>query len=269
MMNDKFLYENRPSVRKEFAETLYQRLSSQAFDRRLDRKGKRNMNGRKLWVVAPLAVLLAFGVLMAASSEVRANVMDFIREIAGFAVQESPQSPLADLDNATDPATASGSQDTAPLATVEIPALVLGDILQDPPFEFGIPQTAPAGFVLDEEAAVASSQDWVILSWSSSAGAEIEMLVEQEYSGYVLTYGEASTREVTVNAQPALLVLGGWNASHVWDDSYGVELHWQQDGHYYRLIWRQMGGEHNEMTALSEDADTAAQELIHMAESIP
>jgi len=268
-MTDNFLFENRPSVRKEFAETLYQRLSRKYPDSRLTTKGKMNMNGRKVWIVAPLALLVAFGVLLAASSEVRANVVDFIRSIAGFEVQESSLSPLAGLDSeAGTGAVPAGAQDVAVLSTVEIPALVLEDVLQDPPFEFEIPQTAPAGFVLDNDAAVASSQTWVFLSWSNPNGAEIEMLVEQEYTGYVLTYGEASTREVIVNDQPALLVLGGWDASHVWDESYGVELHWQHDGRYYRLIWHQMGGEHNEIMALSEAVDTAAQELIQMAESI-
>ncbi len=273
-MKDDFLYKNRPPVRPEYATQLYQRLSQQYPDSRLEKKGAFNkMNGRRMWIYALVTLALVVAAVFATAGEVRASVIDLIKSVAGFNVVESNESPLKDFgENAAtaDKTALPGQAQDTPMAvsTVIIPTLSLDDVLQNPPFEFSLPQYVPAGFTLTGDAAVANSGEWVSLTFANLDDAEIWMLVEESYTGYQLPAGIDSTEEVSVKGQPALLIRGGWNASHQWDERYGMELHWQQNGRYYRLIWSQRAPATRALQPISGDLEQVERELLQMAESV-
>lgn len=271
-MNDQFLYTYRPSVRKEFAENLYAKLEKQSYQRSLPQRGLKIMLKRSfVWYVLA-TLLVCFGVLYSVNGDVRAAVDQAFRAVAGFLVEERTVSPVIGDENPV-PVTAAQipSLEAQPTYTpymVEIPSLAVRDVIRNPPFDFSLPTYIPDGFTLRGDAATAISKEWVTLGWANQQNTEIEMLVEREYTGYALPVGVDSAEEIKVNGQPAMLVKGGWNGEHVWQADYGMEIHWQLNGSYYRLIWNQRTPERNEITEITGDLDVVRSELIRMAESV-
>jgi hypothetical protein len=271
-MNDQFLYTYRPPVRKEFAENLYARLEKQTYKQSLPQKGFGTMLKRSFGLYILAVLLVCFGVLYSINGDVRAAVDQAFQTIAGFLVEERTVSPITGDENPV-PVTAAQiptmeAQPTFTPYMVEIPSQAVSDVIQNPPFYFSLPTYVPEGFDLRGDAATAVSKDWVMLGWVDQQHAEIEMLVEREYTGYALPVGVDSTEEVQVNGAPAMLVKGGWNGEHVWQADYGMEIHWQVNGHYYRLIWNQRSPVGNEITAITTDPGAVRNELIRMAESV-
>jgi hypothetical protein len=287
-MNDDFLYNNRPPVRKAFASGLYQRLSKLDMDDRARRKGVNFMkqsvirwNARK-FVLPTLFILVALAFIFAVSGPVRARALEWIRIVAGFTVEERAESPIKAVSagefspTQTAVASSAGAAGTAtPSPTIivptvySVPTLSLPEVLKNPPFQFGLPTWVPGGYTLDQTVGVANSKDWVSLGWSNSNLSEIEMLVEQEYSGYTLPAGEGSSEEIEINGKPALLIRGFWDAQGQWDSKLGISLDWIENGLYYRLNYFQRGAAHYEVQPIEGDMGPIIQELIRMAESIP
>jgi hypothetical protein len=270
-MNDQFLYANRPPVRKEFADNLYARLEKQSDKQYLPQKRFEIMRKRIFVMYILAALLVCFGVLYSINGDIRAALDQAFQTVAGFLVEERTVSPVIGDENPV-PVTAAQiptmeAQPTFTPYMVEIPSQAVKDVIQNPPFDFSLPAYVPDGFTLQSDAATAISKEWVMLGWGDQQHAEIEMLVEREYTGYALPVGVDSTEEIQVNGTPAILVKGGWNGEHVWQADYGMEIHWQVDGHYYRLIWNQRTPERNEITAITTDPDVVRSELIRMAES--
>ncbi len=208
-MKDDFLYRNRPPVRKAFSDNLYQRLSSRYPDGRPARKGaflvKAFLARPGLWKYALLFVLVVAALTLTLSEPVRAKALEWVRNVAGFTVEERSQSPLDEITGAGLASPQAGEAPAARSALTQaqptvyaVPTVTLPEALHNPPFAFDLPAWVPAGFTLDEQAAIASSRDWIILTWSHSNGIEIEMLVEREYNGYSLPTGEDSSQEVQI-----------------------------------------------------------------------
>lgn len=250
------------------------------------------------WKVALLFALVLLAMAFSLSGPARARALHWVRSIAGFTVEERPESPLKGLaegesaparpDDQPSGAASTGavlatsapaSVASAPTSTAAaapqppvvatVPADSLPAALANPPFSFGLPAWLPDGFTIDEQAAIANSQDWLSLSWRNTNGSEILMLVEREYTGYNLPVGEGSTREVQVNGQPALLIMGAWDSQHQWDSQRGITLHWSLDGRSYRLVYSEREPLHNELRPIAGDLEQLSQTLIRMAESIP
>jgi hypothetical protein len=271
-MNDQFLYANRPPVRKEFADSLYTKLENQSRKKPVLKEGYKVRYKRSFRLYILVVFLVSFGVLYSVNGDVRAAVDQAFRTVAGFLVEERTVSPVTGDENPVLVTAAQiptmEAQPTFTPYTVEIPSQAIKDVIQNPPFDFSLPVYIPDGFTLQGDAATAISKEWVMLGWSDQQHAEIEMLVEREYIGYALPVGVDSTEEIQVNGAPAMLVKGGWNGEHVWQADYGMEIHWQVNGHYYRLIWNQRTSERNEITAVTADPNVVRSELIRMAESV-
>jgi hypothetical protein len=272
--DDEFLYKNHPPVREEFANRLYYDISNNK------KESKNDMTMRTfswIWRFAAVIILLAV-MLFTLSTGVRASVLEWIKTVAGFNVEEQSESPLRELDD-----DAITSRDKTPMPTLEstpqvtlealtptiypVKTAPLPQILQNPPFEFGIPQYIPEGYALSDEAGEAQSKNWVMISWGNQDGAEIEMLVEKSYSGYNIPAGIESTREVQVNGKPALMILGFWGENHTWNPNLSAALHWQIDDIHYTLTFWSRSKTNGSIQPV-ENIEAVADELVKIAESV-
>lgn len=249
-MDDKFLYQNQPVVRQEFAENLYRRISNQ--------KGTIMKTSFSFaWKVA-IAVMFLLGLTLTFSGSARAAVMDWIKNIAGFNVAETRVSPLQNLGE-NEPVATTIVQVTPtvfPVATQSVP-----ETLANMPFAFSLPAYVPEGYKLSDDVGIANSKAWVALRWEKADGSEIQMLVQQEYTGFNIPAGVDSAEEIQVNGQKALLIRGWWDENHVWDKTKKVlQVHWIKEQRYYMLEFWNM--------PTDSDLETLRQTLVKMAESV-
>ncbi|MFZ5910214.1 MAG: hypothetical protein ACOYYU_09390 [Chloroflexota bacterium] len=271
-MKDDFLYQSRPPLRKEFADNLYRQLSNKYPDVNTSRKGAFIiMNRQWAWKFALTASLIIISLALVMPFDVRAQVIRWVKSVAGFQVEERSESPITDSGEAQATSLVP-AYDTTPLyvtpTVVNYPTINPQALFANAPFKFGLPQYIPEGFTLDENAAIATSDSWVSLTWSSQ-NAEIMMLVEKQYLGYPLPTGMNGAEEIQVNGKPALLIRGWWDENHKWDPTRGFELHWMIQDIHYRLIYSQRSVPRWEIEPISGDADKILKDLISMAESVP
>ena len=221
------------------------------------------------WQYALLAILIAAGSLITFYEPVRARVLELIKTVAGFNISEQTSSPMDGITASELSATQTSGQLSITPTIYTISTLPLPDALQNPPFQFGMPAWVPEGYTLDENVGIANSNDWVSLIWTNSENSEIEMLVEQKYTGYDIPAGENSSEEIQINGQPALLVRGFWNEQHEWDPQRGISIGWEKEDHFYRLTYSEREPVHNEIKPIEGDMEATLKEMIQMAESIP
>jgi hypothetical protein len=273
-MNDDFFYQIRPPVRSEFSKGLKKRLFSPYSERQSNIHNFFEVKLRRAWQFGFLFVVLITALSFTYSENVRANVDYLIRVIAGFRVEERFISPIFGLgENASDQLGSGIVETTGELnsdspAVSSIPTQSVTDILKEMPFSFELPEYIPEGFVLNDNAAYANSRDWVMLVWDSE-NAEITMVVERNYAGYDLPTGVDSSEQIQIHGQPALLIHGWWDENHVWDSTRRLEIHWEQDGHYYRLNYTQRSLNRWSIEPITGDIAEIEKELTQVAESIP
>lgn len=235
------------------------------------------MNKQFLWKFALTIAILLTVFVLAAPTDVRAQVIQWIKIVAGFQVEERSESPMLDTGEQATPLTTNEiTATTTNLVTllsatptmVVYPTSAPQTIISNPPFAFGLPKYIPNGFNLMDNAAIANSNSWVSLMWSSQ-NAEIIMLVEKQYPDYPLPTGMDGAEEIEVNGKPALLIRGWWDENHKWDLTRGFELHWMMQDIHYRLVYSQRSVPRWEIEPISGDADKILKDLISMAESVP
>ena len=282
-MKDDFLYKNRPPVRKEFAQELKHHLKKRYPSPAFTRNWNIPSNIRWSWGLTLLSFLLVFSALMMFSGEVRADVVRWLQNVAGFQVEHQNTPPIIgqgeeiyspnnqEIDR-TSVSTFESKSTVTPLpitpTTYIVPTVAPEILLQNMPFDFDLPRFVSEGFVLNDSAAFANSSNWVLLTWSKT-NDEVTMLVERTYTGYYLPAGPDNAEEVNVNGQPALLIRGWWDPDHNWDPTRKLELHWQHKERYYRLIYTQRSMSRWEIEPISTDIQSVMNDLIRMAESIP
>lgn len=258
-MHDDFLYKNRPPVREAFSKNLYQRLSrleSESLDLQKGKTMRRSLNRKNLtWEYALFTLVIATALILTISEPVRAKAWEWFRTIAGINVEEQSESPLTEIEEKD-------------VEIYAVPTFALPAALENPPFQFDLPTWIPEGYVLDQNVAIAQSGSLVLLAWNGSNLSEIQMLVEREYTGYTIPTGTDSVEEVNVKGLPAILIVGSWNEQHQWDPSLGITLGWEEDGHFYRLIYAERESAHNTVKPIDTDRDTIIDQLIRMAESV-
>jgi preprotein translocase subunit SecG len=254
-MDDDLLYQIRPPVRKAFAESLFQRLSSLSPQSPSQRLGAfqafRSFMRPLTWKVALLFILALMALTFVLSEQARARALEWIKVVAGFTVEERSESPLKSYEEGKVQAT---EYTTAP--TLSVP-----EALAEPPFPFSLPTWVPEGYTIDETVTIANSKTWVMLNWKNPNGGGIFMLVEPKRPKYNLPAGEDSSEEIQINGQPALLIRGDWASVDRWDPRLAVTIYWEKNGIYYRLGY----GERKPI----QDMEAIIQQLIRMAESVP
>lgn len=240
-MDDNFLYQQRPPVRPEFAETLYRRLSYQ--------KGKGIHFTKKisalLWKFA-LVSILGLLLLFTLSGPARAGMLELIKRIGGFNIEELETAPTIPPN---------------PTVYYYTPQPLPG-ALQNLPFKFGMPAYIPDGYTLNNDIVVAESKTWVSLKWINRKGQEISMLVQQDWD-MKLPAGVGGAEEIQINGEPALLLRGWWSAdgSGKWDANRNVlQLYWRHGDLIYSFDFSNL--------PLNSYKDVYIQELIWVAESL-
>ena len=191
-MDDKFLYQNRPAVRPGFGETLYSRISSLPLQ-----KGKSGNALRFTLRFAVVSVIL-FTVVFSSSQPVRASILDWVKQIAGFEVQET--NTVSVEDAITIRPTVSGPLD---------------DILSDLPYEIAMPSYKPDGFYFENKVDIHAES--VFMTWRNSKGDQILLHIDTEHEQRYLT-GIDAAQEIQINGQPALLIEGGYRDDN-WDST--------------------------------------------------
>ena len=237
-MDDKFLYQNRPPVRSGFGENLYARISSPHLRRETQK------NTLKFALRFAALTLLLFSVLFTFSQPVRAGVLNWIRQIAGFEIREIDSLPTTEK-------------------SVYIPPDIrnsLADILDDLPYTLELPAYVPDGFLFEDKVDLVKSS--VFMRWMNKEGDEILMLVDTDH-GQQYVMGTDAAQEVQVNGQPALLFQGGYDKEHNWDpDLQMINVVQRKGDLIYWLIYNQNSDNEVEGTAFKN-------ELIKMIGSIP
>jgi len=237
-MDDNFLYHNRPPVRQGFGENLYARISS------LPLRKERAKHILRFGLRFALAAAVLFATLFSFSQPVRASVLYWIRQIAGFEVQEEEYIPFSESESVSIPPDV---RDT------------LANIAKDLPYQLAIPAYVPDGFMFEDKVDVQDEQ--VFIRWMSSDRDEILMLVDTDHGQRYIT-GTDAGKEIQINGQPALLVQGNYDVNGNWDSEQKMmNLIQRRDEVIYWLIY--VGYSNNEF-----DSATIQDELVRMMGSL-
>ena len=237
-MNDNFLYQNRPPVRSGFGENLYASISS-PHPRRETQK-----TILKFALRFAALTLLLFAVLFTFSQPVRAGVLNWIRQIAGFEIREIDSLPTTEKSVYVPP----DLRDS------------LADILDDLPYTLELPAYIPEGFLFEDKVDLVKTS--VFMRWMNEGGDEILMLVDTD-NGQQYVMGTDAAQEVQVNGLPAILFQGGYDKEHNWDpDLQMINVVQRKGDLIYWLIYNQKSDNGFEGIAFKN-------ELIKMVASIP
>lgn len=183
-MNDNFLYQSRPPMRAGFGDSLYLRISN------LPLRKRNTENVFRFALRFAIVSMVLFTALFSFSQPVRAGVLDWIKQIAGFEVQET--NTVSVEDSVTIHPTVSGSMD---------------DVLDDMPYEVATPSYVPDGFVFDDKIDI--NDESVFMTWGNGIGDQILLQIDTEHEQRYLT-GIDAAQEIQINGQPAMLILGGY-----------------------------------------------------------
>jgi len=229
-MDDKFLYQNRPPVRPGFSESLYARISNVS-----TRKKSLNIIF-KFALRLVLTGLLGSVILFSFAEPARANILVWIKQIAGFGIQEEDE--LSGLDDA-----------------IFIPVDFKGplaDALKELPFKFSMPAYLPDKYLFYDEVDISKKDQSIFMRWVNPNGGEIVMQVQVD-GGQGIVTGEGASEEIIINGHSAALVRGGYDANSKWDSTkQDIHLYWHKGNLIYILF----------------SASTSEEELIRIVESI-
>lgn len=251
-MNDDFIYRALPKVRKDFAESLYAKISTQAPVARRQKWSLRLRNLRWSQVTMVILALL----LLVAWSQIRL----WIRYV-----------PIGDLwlveFSLTQPASNIQALETIP-TPAQLPTMFINDgtetilVYTLPMFYYLSPDWLPEGFSATQIPGPGYSYEESIGMWSNEAGETIRLFVVPETGGARPYAPPGMYTEVQINAQPAILVYGRLapnsaekpQAQRKWDKALGLQLTWRIKDSIYTL--ETLG------------AYVTEQDLLRMAESM-
>ena len=237
-MDDNFLYQNRPPVRSSFGENLYSHISS------LPSQNRVSKNTLRFILRFALIIMLVFAALFTFSQPVRASVLHWLREIAGFEIEERNSLPKRVEEVSIPPDYHSNR---------------LKEVIDRLPYKLSIPTYVPDGFSFEERVDV--TDESIFMRWMNGDGDEILMMVDTDHGQRYVT-GTNAAREIQINSQPALLIQGGYDNNNVWnDDLKMINVVQRKDDAIYWLIYIEgSGGEF--------DQEAIQNELIHMMSSL-
>jgi len=235
-MDDKFLYDNRPPVRKGFGENLYARLSGTAPVRKVAPR----------WIMVVKFALVGMAVIFLSltfSAPVRAHVWYLIRQIAGMEVQEVNSLPIAESEITLSPDTIN----------------TLAQIQKEVPYPLSFPAYVPEGFTFVDRVEVQAQS--VFMYWVREDQDQILLTVDSDH-GQKYQIGEDAAQEIQINGQPALVFEGGYDQNNTWDPAIKmVNILQRKDQVVYWFIY--IKG-----SAGTFDSTTVKKELIHMIQSL-
>jgi hypothetical protein len=192
---------------------------------------------RWAWGVAAALVLLTG--LLAASPPLRAAIVSLQETIGNVYLTITDRSP-----------------DTRDATIVKPELMSLEAAWIAVPFDFGIPQQVPDGWVMDEQVRVndLGGGPFVEIEWTNPGHGNISLSAREDNGSASRLVGPDSFREVEVGGQPAVLLTGAWDHdSQEWMWLEVTTLIWKMDGVEYSLS--------------ASDHDLSVIDLITLAES--
>lgn len=253
-MSDRFLYQARPPVRREFAEALYARINWEPVRNRI---GFRDLAAqlRRPKVLVPFLLVLAF--FAACAQKILTTNFHAAAEVAGITIYETNY--LLMEPPGIDP------EDLAQGSTEDFEEF--RDFLDSlPPFEETLAQLSftpqfptwmPPGYALEPNTSfVQPFVDHCLQSnyWHQTSQTDTIFLMACEDPGFRGDVKVAPDKweAIMLNGIPALLIRGNWDWIPVswpvptpepgeryvkvfWDDKAGYTLEWNYDGVSYRL----------------------------------
>lgn len=223
-MNDDFIYKALPEVRKEFAESLYTRISAQS---PVATRQKSFLTLRKLrWSQAAMMILGLL--LVVAASQIRLWIR-YVPIGDLWLVEFSLTQPITDIQTAE---------------AVPTPGRIPTEIIYDgtesnlvyvlPMFPYLSPDWLPEGFSATEIPGPGYSYEESIGMWSNEAEETIRLFMVPQTGGARPYAPPGMYREVQVNGQPAILIYGRLapnsaenpQALRQWDETLGLQLTW-------------------------------------------
>jgi hypothetical protein len=228
-MNDDFIYRALPKVRKEFAESLYLRISVNTHPISAQGIHSKKYIPRKL----QFALILLGVLVLVAWSQIRLW-MRYVPVGDLWLVEFSLSQPAADI------------QTIEPIPTPrQLSTEMIGGeaVMLLPPFDYLSPDWIPDGFSAAEIPGPGYSYEDSIGMWRNDTQESIRLFVVPQTGGARPYAPPGMYKEVRVNGQPAILVVGRLapnppenpQAQREWDDALGLQLTWSRKDSIYTL----------------------------------
>lgn len=228
-MNDDFIYRALPKVPKDFARSLYAKIS--ANPPVINQPGIASRRRSLRWSQA--AIIILGLLLLVAWSQIRL----WIRYV-----------PIGDLwlveFSLTQPATGVQTGASVPTPGQLSTAIIDGQVVMLlPGFDYLSPDWVPNGFSATQIPGPGYSYEDSIGMWSNDAQQTIRFFVVPRTGGARPYAPPGMYKEVTVNEQPAILVFGRLapnsaenpHAQREWDKTLGLQLTWSVGDSIYTL----------------------------------
>jgi len=257
-MNDDFIYRALPKARKEFAESLYAKISTRTPG--ISRVGmdSRIRSRRRLQA----AVILLSLLLLVAWSQIKLLIRyvpigDLWLVEFNQTTQTIPDDQSVALFVPT-PLPTPRFFDPTLMSTAEIEEF----IQEVGVFALYYPSWIPEGFQAITPPREMTSWESTIGMWSNNAKEEIRLFIAPIAGGMRPYALPGMWKEVSVNGEPAVLIYGRFaptsyenpRAQREWDDTLGLQLHWVMEKNVYTLE--------------TFSSYVSEQDLIRMAESM-
>ena len=173
------------------------------------------------WAWGALATVVLLTVLVAASPPLRATIVSLQETIGNVYLTIIDRSP-----------------DTSDATIVEPELMSLQASRNAVPFDFGIPQQVPDGWVMEEQVRVNDLGGglFVQIEWINPGHGNISLSAREDNGSASRLVGPDSFREIDVGGQPAVLLKGAWDHdSQEWMWLEVTTLIWKTDGVEYSL----------------------------------
>lgn len=247
-MNDDFIYEALPEVRKDFSQSLYAKISTES--------------GRdsRPWIYAMRRIprrlqvtLIILGLLVLVAWSQMHLWIRYVPIGSFWLIEFSLSDPAPDI------------QTVQPIPTLnQLPTEIIDDqiIMLLPAFHYLAPEWIPAGFSPTQVPGPGYSYEDSIGMWSNDSEETIRFFVVPKTGGARPYAPPGMYEEVDINGQSAVLIFGRLapnstenpQAPRQWDETLGLQLSWSLEDSIYTL--ETLG------------PYVSADELIRMAESM-
>lgn len=234
-MNDDFIYRALPKVRKNFAQSLYAKIS---VDRHRSSRAGRNPLRRipRRWQAA---IFILGVLLLVAWSQIRLWIR-YVPIGNLWLIEFSSLTQQTPNDQVVKPFVPGPQQ--LPTAIIEINGteVILWNTYM---FTNLAPDWIPEGFSETNIPGAGYSYEESIGMWSNDSHETIRLFVVPESGGARPYAPPGMYKEVRVNGQPAILVVGRLapnspenpHAQRVWDETLGLQLTWSAENSIYTL----------------------------------
>jgi len=256
-MSDKFLFDARPSLNRQFAERLYREISKSHPTHHPFLSRQRLVRG----LLRAVAIAgICFGIFMVSPTAARAEFMAIMNSIGKnlqttmsrligrvFVIDTEP----SDMDAPPEEMVRHGDDSTLVL----MPAVQAFMIFPTP---ITVPTWAPSPCSLEDNALV--DQDGahpsITLIWACGSDANSRIFLTVQMGSMLAHFPPDSYKEITLRGEPGLVVNGMWHQS-------GSDFAWVADT--TRILW----SHNNLLYDLMAPADQFVEgELLQMAESV-